>query len=449
MTRDMFRTSPPARALSLAAVLLSGAPTSGLAQAPAEASPTRPSSAPTYRGVVELDPATQRLAATWELALPTTTADQVVLLLNDGLEEVQVDGPAVRDVQRDRQRGLTRLAVHLRANATTQPFTLRVTTRGTLHLGDEGINSVRPDYIELGLDSFWFPVLDGFPDITGTVRLRLPEGLRVVASGRVTATQDTTTIQLTVPLPDLAFVAAPALVSTAAPISSPEAVRVRTHHTTAPTALVEAMRDVAVQCATYLNARYGRTQPLPPVELVLPAREGPGYARKHYIVVSVGAWQGPADSARVRAISQTGFLCHELAHYWSTGAVASGPDNWVNEGFAEFVSGRAVRTLVGNEAWAADLAQWRARATRAGAVWTPDATARPDANASYGSVPLLLAQLETRVGEAAMDRVLSRFMTERHRTSAAVLALLAEELPAAHVTWFTEALQQPRAGETP
>lgn len=404
---------------------------------------------PLYDGVARLDPETRTLEARWRLTVPAPPAEQVVLLLNDSLREVQITGADVRAVTRSTQRGLARFEVQLRHRDGARTITLDIAALGALHISDEGINTVRADYVELGLDSFWFPVLEGFPDIVGTVRLVLPSALHVIASGEVTSVRDTTMIRSTVPLPDLAFVASAQLTSTAAGGVSEGTVHVRTHHTTASPALVDAMRGVAVQCAEYLNARYGRPQPLPPVELVLPSRTGPGYARKHYIVVPIGEWQGPADSARVRAASQTGFLCHELAHFWASGADASGADNWVNEGFAEFVAGRAVRTLVGADAWTSTLAQWRARATRAGAVWIPGRTSRPDANASYGSVPWLLAQLETRVGETAMDHLLTRFMTEPWRTSDAVLSLLAEALAIEHVTWFTDALQRPRVGATP
>lgn len=420
------------------------------------ASPVRAQSAtavirahPSYDGVARLDPASRVLDARWQITIPGTAAEQIVVLLNDSLQDVQITGAAVRAVTRGAQRGLARFEVGLTPSERPRSITVDIATRGVLQISDEGINTVRADYVELGLDSFWFPVLDGFPDITGAVRLVLPSTLRVIASGVVTLVGDTTVIRTEVPLPDLAFVAAPQLTSTVSQPSSAAAVRVRTHHTTASPALVDAMRGVAVQCAEYLNARYGHAQPLPPVELVLPSRTGPGYARKHYIVVPVGEWQGPADSARARAVSQTGFLCHELAHFWASGADASGADNWVNEGFAEFVAGRAVRTLVGADAWTSTLAQWRARATRAGIVWSPGSRSRPDANASYGSVPWLLAQLETRVGASATDRLLTRFMTEPWRTSESVLALLAEELTAEHITWFTDALQRPRVGATP
>jgi hypothetical protein len=200
------------------------------------------------------------------------------------------------------------------------------------------------------------------------------------------------------------------------------------------------MLQVTTECADYLVSRYSAGQAIPAVTLMLPPRTGPGYARKHYIVVPVGEWQGAPSAAAARAERQTSFVCHELAHYWSSGAVASGPENWLNEGFAEFVSGRAVRALRGDSAYALVQALWRTRAERAGVVWSPSARERPTANAAYGKAPLLLATLEERIGTPTMERILVQFMTRPLRTTPAVLAMIAAETTPETAEWLALAL---------
>jgi aminopeptidase N len=402
-------------------------------------------SRPTYTGRVRLDPGTAALDGRWTLHMPRVAADSITLLLNVGLDRVRVGGRLVARVARDTSRGLNRLTIYLRPATAPRQVILEVATLGTLQMSGEGINTVSAAYVELGLDSFWFPVIDGFPDFTGTLRITLPAPLHLVSSGTVRRAVDartvsgrigvtaTSTIVSSVPLPDFAFVAARTFTTVASP-------RVRAYSTSADSALVRAMLDVANRCAGYLVERYGEGAPMPPVELLLPPRTGPGYARKHYIVVPVGEWIGAPGDAAARAASQTGFLCHELAHFWSTGAVATGPENWLNEGFAEFVSGRAVRALRGDSAYAAVQAQWRARAMRVGAVWTPAATSRPSANASYGKAPLLLATLEERIGADRMDRLLVQFMTRPLRSTRAVLDMIAAEAGRETADWFERAL---------
>lgn len=402
--------------------------------------------APRYDGRVRLQPATGEATASWQLQMPAFAADSVVLMLNAGLTQAEVRGPHVQRVARDSSRGLVRLTVALAPSRGPREVMLEIATAGRLLMSDEGINSIRSEYVELGLDSFWFPVLAGFPDVMGKVRIELPNDLHVVSGGSVASAErdgdptvsagsmQTVTIANDVPLPDFTLTAARSMRT----LSS---ANVRAHTTTADSSLVRAMLLVAEQCAAHLSTRYAGGAPFPVVDLVLPPRSGPGYARKRFIVVPVGEWQGSPTEAKHRAATQTQFLCHELAHYWSSGAVASGPENWLNEAFAEFVAGRAVRVLQGDSAFARVEAQWRTRAARAGVVWSPTATQRPDQYASYGKAPLLLAQLEQRVGAAAMERVLYTFMTRGPRTTPLVLELMAQELPREHVEWFRAALQ--------
>ena len=401
---------------------------------------------PHYDGRMRLQPSSGEATASWQMRLPAYTGDSVVLLLNAGLTQVQVRGPLVRRVTRDTSRGLVRLTVTLSPMRQPRDIALEITTGGRLLMSDEGINSVGADYVELGLDSFWFPVLAGFPDVRGTVRIELPNDLHVVSGGSVAPAnreRDATasgssmrvvTISNNGPLPDFTLTAARSMVT----LSSEQ---VRAHTTTADTSLVREMLLVTEQCSAYLRTRYAGSASFPVVDLVLPPRSGPGYARQRFIVVPVGSWQGSPAEAKFKAASQTLFLCHELAHYWSSGAVASGPENWLNEAFAEFVAGRAVRAIQGDSAFARVETQWRARAARAGIVWSPTATQRPDQFASYGKAPRLLEQLEQRVGSAAMERVLHAYMTGALRTTPAVLEMLMRELPREHVEWFRLALQ--------
>ncbi|AMW06280.1 hypothetical protein GEMMAAP_18835 [Gemmatimonas phototrophica] len=395
--------------------------------------------AATYRGAVQLDPSSGALSSRWALHLTRHAADSVVLLFNSGFGTLRVTGDDVVRFTVDTARGLRRLHVALRSSPTPRDVRLDVVADGTLQLDDDGINSVSTSYTELSLDSFWFPVLDGFPDITGELQLTLPASLEIVASGTVLRAASarrgwrTTSITSTVPLPDFAFVAAKSLAIVSA-------TRARAVTSTADTSLVRALLNVTTDCADYLVSRYGAGQTMPAVTIVLPPRIGPGYARKHYIVVPVGEWQGAASEAAARAERQTSFVCHELAHYWSSGAVANGPENWLNEGFAEFVSGRAVRTLRGDSAYALVQAQWRTRAARAGVVWSPSARERPTANAAYGKAPLLLATLEERIGTPAMEQILVQFMTRPLRTTPAVLAMIAATTTPETAEWLALAL---------
>ncbi len=390
--------------------------------------------APVYDGLVTIDPARGHLTAQWEISFVPTAEqrDSVVLLLNRTLAISSLTGTAVAEHEvraaRHWQEVVVRFAPTLPAGA---PAMLRLAYAGVPAFGSDSINGIRPDWVELGLDSFWQPVFAGFEHmLRARVRLALPVGWTVVTSGvpRPGAGAETTiTFENDLPLPDVPFSASPALQRAAG--SAPGSA---VFHTGADADVVARIRDEQSACTTYLDERFGAREPLPPTRVVLAPRTGPGYSRQNYIVVTEAAAMPREEFAK--------FLCHELAHFWSRGAVSSGPENWLNEGFAEFVAGRFVRERYGAAAYDEVVRLWRSGGEGQPPVWTRAGTSRPGPGSAYRKAPLLLTELEARIGQAAMARLLERYMTERFATTPQLLAAIAEEAGAAEATWLEDAL---------
>ena len=376
-----------------------------------------------YDGVVTLNPVTRQTTARWSIAFRRQPGvDSVSLLLNSGLTIRSVTGSSVLKFDTARDDDLTRLIVHFRSSQGAQATRFDVVYDGALTMSGDSINIVSPEWIELSLDTFWHPVFaDLSQAILGRVRVVLPTGFRAVSSGALTAHGDTLEIVNTAPLVDFAFAASPHLASSTVN-------RARAFYVGDPPAKMTELLNVANACVNDLNAQFGAHAPLMQVDMVLPPRPGPGYARKRYIAISRGGNTTPER--------MTWFICHELAHNWTLGAVASGPDNWLNEGFAEYVSGRAVRRIYGDTAYSAVLGHWRQQAAGQPPVWRPTFTARPGARVAYGKAPLLLDSLEHRIGVPNMDRMLVRFMTERLRTTPDVLTMLTAIAGPETSEWF-------------
>ena len=388
-------------------------------------SPTRA----VYDGVVSAQPDSGTVQASWSVRLARTPGvDSVVLLLNSGVGITSLTGRDVERYETTVDRGLARLTVHLRSRAGAADTELRLLYAGRLLLSQDRINSLSSEWVELGLDSFWFPVVADFAhEVSGRVRVVLPPRYRVISSGTQEVRGDTIEIVNTRALPDFAFAASRSLRTTAQG-------QARTHDVGARPEMVARMLTTAARCANYLNIRYGARDPIATADLIMAPRTGPGYARQRYVVISVGPSDGqspPADSSGL-----TYFICHEFAHYWSIGANPSGPDNWLNEGFAEFVSGRAVRALHGEAAWTGILESWRQGAVGQGPIWTAASIGRPNERVAYRKAPALLAQLESRVGSALMDSLLTRFMTEPLRTTPAVLEMIEHTVGPEQGAWF-------------
>jgi len=445
-------------AAALAVTALFSACASGSARSATQADPrvatvaagAPPQWAP-YDGTVRLDPATGALSASWTIAETDPAADSTALLLNEGLRLDSAAGPLLASHGSGVERGLGRHVLQwrstTRASGGDQPTrhaTLWLT--GRLQFSEDRINGASADWLELGLDSFWFPVFADFAhDVVGTVRLVMPpdSSRRIRASGLLSTGGDTVVLRNTAPLPDFAIVAARDMQTTTA---GPVAV----HHVSASAADVQRYLTSTRECAEWLNKTYGAHRPLTKADIVLAPRTGPGYARAGYIVISANELtrRDTLPGAERRAdVARSLFLCHELSHTWATGAVSSGPDNWLNEGIAEFVALRALRHLHGDSTYRAHVRRYAELSARQlaavpaaqAAVWRAESVARPNAVVAYRKAPVLLDSLARRIGESRMDYILARWFagaSGQARTTPEFLALLQSITDRENRGWF-------------
>jgi hypothetical protein len=380
-----------------------------------------------YTGNVRIAPAQSQLAASLRITFMPDTTRQVRWLLNSGLTVTSITGPHVQTHNIERTDNGQTVVVKLRDDTPIQsPTTIDIAYAGIPRFGGDTINGISPDWVELGLDSDWHPVFAGYEHrIVADVAIELPRLWPVVTGGATSRHGDTVTITNRNPMIDIAFAAAPQL-------RSREAAGNAVFYTNAPDSTVTNVLTTAAACADYLNDRYGDKERFPPARILLAPRGGPGYARQNYIVITHATSLPPADMAR--------FICHEFAHFWSIGAISSGPENWLNEGFAEYVSARFVRARHGDVAYNSILNQWREQGAGQPPLWTPALTRRPTARMAYRKAPYLLHQLEERVGAGTMDDILEKYMEQRIGRTAELLHIIAEEAGQPTATWFASEL---------
>ncbi|MEO7368132.1 MAG: M1 family aminopeptidase [Gemmatimonadaceae bacterium] len=385
--------------------------------------------APFYSGTVWANPVTRTLKAEWRISFVRTPhmADSVTFLLNNALSVSHLGGPDVKSYA-ERSGDPKRVTVRLTSlNPGDSASTIEIAYSGTPAFSGDSINGMSPGWVELGLDSFWHPVIEDFAhSISAVIRVNLGNDWKAVASGEFTQSGEELHLRNSVPLIDIAFAASPFLEEVHG-----ENVSVY-YHAGEPPILTAKVLETAGSCARTLNNTYGRRRSLPHVKMVIAPRVGPGYARKNYIVIT-----RTADTATV---ALTRFICHELAHFWSSGANSTGPENWLNEGFAEYVSARYVRSKLGEDAYNGIVRQWTDRARGQPAIWTPQSQRRPMVGTSYGKAPLLIDRLERRVGKPTMDRLLVRYMTESIASTSSLIEAVREVAGADVAQWLLSAL---------
>ena len=363
---------------------------------------------PIYVGEATIDPTAGSVAARWTIRFVTdsTMSDGVSFLLNGRLEVSRLDGVDVDHVDEEAwQEGgeWKRIDVAWREPAPAGAVReVLIEYEGVLFdsLPSDPINTISPDRIELGLDAAWHPVFASLDqNLVGELTLYIPGSWTVAASGDVTRVDGAYVIQSSVPLIDFAFIAVPALRRSGAGA-------VAVFHEAANPATVDMVVDAAGTCRDWLTARFGE---LPDLKFVLAPRDDGGYARKNYIVLT------QVENYPRSALSR--FVCHELAHYWSSAPSPSTADYWMTEAFAELISALHVRDIHGDTAYAAILEQWRQQSADLPPVWTDTSSGRPPFAVSYRKAPLVLTELRSEIGEADFAALLRRYMTRPTRTT--------------------------------
>ncbi len=299
---------------------------------------------------------------------------------------------------------------------------LHIAYSGQPEMPEDGINRITSAWVELGLDSQWFPIVSTFAEqLVGDLRVTLPSGWSLVSSGSTATNDSTIVVRNRVQQIDVTLAASPSM-------QRAGRERVAVHHRTMSDSAVTAVLDAAGYCVQQLDARFGARDTFPVARIVLAERDGPGYARKNYIVLSA------VNTDEPEAMYQ--FLCHEVSHYWTRSPGAFSPDHWMSEAFAEYSAAVIVRERFGEEAFARLRGTWEEGGRAVGPVWTPESTNRPSFQVMYRRAPWLLARLEERIGVELFARFLARVMVARARTTPQMLDVLEAEAGAEAAEWF-------------
>jgi hypothetical protein len=314
------------------------------------------------------------------------------------------------------------------AAPTAGPVKLRFRYAGPINTeNDSGNKPFRPEGYELFLDHMWYPVgadIQTRFTVDATIDGLAPD-LVVVAQGDVQRTPTGVRIHRDFLDIDLPMVAMHGL-------QRAEAHGVEFYSRDLSTWRSAQYIKHSEGAARYFEAMFG---PLPrKVRMAQVWRErSMGYARTAYTVVTEGRAGSPEDSE----VAPGRHVAHEVAHAWWMLASPITDDFWLVESAAEYMSMRYVEHAFGPEELAKNIAAKREAVANAGPVM---GHGRPDRVQLYGKGPLLLVDLEHRIGRPAMDRLMIAMAREPVHTTAIFLEHLTEIAGADAARDFDKAL---------
>lgn len=316
-----------------------------------------------------------------------------------------------------------------------KPVTLKFSYSGPV-MGDDGHARIDPAQgVEVGFEDMWAPVRPNFSlmftadaDITG-----IPADQVVVAQGQISHKGDRLTIHRPFTDLDMPFAALTGLNRAAETGAEVYARNLD--------GIIEgAARRHAGEIVAFYVKHFG---PLPPQSLperlvVLP-RVGAAYARRAYISLPDGADElkkaGPLPDWQLVAT-----VSHEFAHAWWCHGDPLTEDHWLNESMAEYSSLRFTEQLAGADALKQRLDRKVAPSKTAGPIL---GKGRPSKAALYQKGPLLLFELDRKIGRAKMDQVLGIVGREEVSTTAQFMAALTKVAGPEAAKTFEASLREP------
>ena len=295
------------------------------------------------------------------------------------------------------------------------PATVTLSAPGTVEY--EGPITVRDDFVELGLDDFWYPVDPHIGenefryDLDVVVEPGEPAGYQLVTNGVVHGHHVTSRV----PDIDIDLILGRDLDTVR---NGQLALVTKNVAPEIPRKLLADMRRVL----DFYNSTFGagdRERSVTGVFRPYPTREGQGgYFRKGYFVL--------AKLTDAEAMLPN--IAHELAHHWWIHAGQQ--QAWLNESFAEYSAMMAMRRLRGQAFFDRAMEEKRHRAAAAPLppIYGFDRTKnrRITPVMLYVKGPLALGALEREIGEAKFLRLLRRTAQQRVTDTDRFVALVGE-----------------------
>ncbi|GLQ24119.1 hypothetical protein GCM10007853_19930 [Algimonas ampicilliniresistens] len=383
-----------------------------------------------YIGSVEFFPEAGALSAGWTVRIAEDDLDEISFALSSAFGTASVAGADVVDVTTEldeRFGGAVRTyRIDLAPSVNGADRIVKFAYGGPLFPEELPlpINTLDSDKIELTVDSFWFPFDARFDsDLTARVQVRLAGEWSAVGVGSVVSTPKGFHFVQAEPALDIAF----SLLSNSEVVKADDYV---IHDARSePGTKLEELTGALEFCTAYLNGLAGPAGPLPQASIIVTDRPEGGYSRGTLIALT------DIEDDDEEYLLQ--FICHELAHYWSK-ANAGGPENWINEGLADYLANMGVRNALGETVFDARMARYaeQIEGHDLPPIWAAELTERPPYLIMYRAAPVALQHLEERMGRATFTAFMQRIMTDRVRTTPALLALLEEMAGAEIRTWF-------------
>lgn len=404
------------------------------------------SQVPHYDVRAVIDPAGERLRAEVSVTfVATEEVSRVEYWLNQGLELESAEGTVpVLSVERDSaglggmrwsaESDLVRIEL-ARPIRPGERVTVTLRYGGVMAPNSWGVNVLGEEWFELGLYSGWYPLMGEDARFTYSLEARLPAPYRATGLGAISREESggdaVYRVEQVTPVNDLVLAGSRGLET--------EVVRhgefaIRLSHVTLTPRQVNRVASDAADILGRFGAWFGPSSPGELEFLFAPRERGGGYARPGLVVMQLDA------DTDLEAPGSLRYLAHEIGHLWWAGAPTSTWEDWLNESFAEYAALMLLRERVGPGEVERRIREYRKAADGTPPIRGLDRDHEDAFRVLYRKGPVLLHDLEARIGLDRFLALLQALRRDEVDSTAGLLALLAHLSSPADRDWLDAAL---------
>lgn len=411
--------------------------------------------APHYRLKVSSDPASHKLdVEAWITQAPSAT---FYLYKTFKVTSVEADGKPV--------------AFHADPTAAPLPYSqpsvatvadakgvkeLHIKYSGEMPELVWGVNTVSAELVELSCYSSWFPGFSGVWRYDYELELNLPEGFVAATNGALKSERTEKGRAITSwtsvrPGFDIAVVASPKLKKVEREVGGMH-VEMFASPAIPESVLREETEGLAEEMRQF-SLIYGPPSIKGLLRVVFSPREGWGYSRIPMFAVSESRarYQLMGEAGEAREFQEN---AHEAAHFWWMFTGVDSPDNWIDEGLAEYTAFRMASDRYGAGFNVFKVGQYQRHIKTAKLTY---AIAETPANGidreinRYDKAALMFLDAEQRFGRAKLDAALraiyTRFSSGSPATTAAFLEEIEKQMGKEAAAFFREELYRKPTNE--
>ena len=299
-----------------------------------------------YRGKITLHPSTAELAEalTIQFAAPAQGADHLDLYLNRDLAISSLscrsclgheEGPA--NARTDARPIIIKFRQPLRPGEIAD---IHLQAHGKLTDVSPDTNSFSSPWVELSIDSGWYPYEPEARDLRFDLQVKIDPGYQLAGNGKVSGGNGTWRLVQKDATSDIDLIAAPAWTASELRV---QALNIRMIAVNVPPVTVQRFAQQASSSARTYSEWFGQAAARDLTIVLSPRQGGSSYSRPGYVSL---AYSPPAEPDGLLFT-----LAHELAHFWWSRAPSWSWENWLNEAFAEYSALMYIRKSQGEAAF--------------------------------------------------------------------------------------------------